>query len=319
MKKHIIRYFLPMLLLMGACQNNEVDKVFVDSPEERTNKKVEEMSANLINSEYGWIADYYFGDSILNTPLKLQFKENERVVIESVFEGYEKKESNYKIKYAQQLDLTFDTYSVLAYLVEDTRAADFRWELESETEDSYKFISRADIYEGQSYFTITKAGANANELMAEQRKIHEVRKRLENDPKKSFFRNLRVEGFRFGFRFDFNRYTDQMRLFGPFNGGDNYSYFVSKVDIKPDGKILLEEPLKIANKTITEFAYNADTDAFEITNNGVTGKIFYDTEPYSTRSGLSDFFLGFGFSYADAYGPKAGSLSEKMIAEVPGI
>ncbi len=318
MKKYMLRYFLPLMLILGACQNTDIDNVFDKSPEERTNQEVEDLRKTLIDSEHGWIAKYYFGDSIINTPLRFRFKENNRVVTQSVFENYENKESNYTLKYSEQIDLTFDTYNVLSYLVDLTRAADFRWQLESRTADEIKFVSRADIFEGQSYLTLERANQNADAFMADQMEIHQTRMQLVHNPRKSFFRNLRTSASPFGFRVNFNEYTDIIRFFGVFDG--SLKYFYSKVNFSTDGKVNLETPLKIGGKEVRQFTLNKQNDTFEISDsNGVTGQILYDTRPFMNRQGLADLFQSIGFSYIGGFGTNAGDLFDKMYADMPFI
>lgn len=304
MKKQILLYLLPVLALFSACQDTEVDNLFDESPEARTNAAITKVKSDLIGSEYGWLSEYYYNDSTMHTTLLFHFKEGNRVVIESVFEDYLSKESNYTMKYAQQLDVTFDTYNVLGYLMDETHFADFRWELESEIEDGYKFISRADKSEGISYLTLKRADETTAEYMAAQRVIHSVRMKLAHNPEKSYFRNLRTTTLPYGYKFTFNKYNDEVSFFGPFNG--SLGTFTTKAIISGDGKVKLEQPLDLGGVFIRELSYNDQFDAFVISDSdGIEGAIIYDTAPAFTLNGLTDYFLSWSYSNVMKYSSKA--------------
>ncbi len=320
MKKHLYIYILPLLMFLGACQKNEVESVFDQSPEDRTNSEISRIKSDLVGNEYGWLSEYYYNDSTMHTTMVFHFNNDNRVEIESVFEDYLNKESNYKMRYSQQFDLTFDTYCVLGYLMDQTKYADFRWELESEADGEYKFISRASKTEGISYLTLKRADETTATYLKEQQVIHKVRTKLANDPEKSYFRNLRVNGLPYGFKFSFNIYNDEASFFGPMNGG--LGTFTTIVAINGNGTVTLNEPLDLGGVFIREFVLNEADDMFVITKDEVisgAGAILYDNAPPFTMNGIASFVAGqIGFLSRN-FSPKLQRVVEGIRKDLPSF
>ena len=317
MKLRFFKYIIPALFLLGACQETEVDKLFNETPEARTAAEIARVKNDLIASELGWSAEYYYKDSTMHTTLVLDFKEDDRVVIKSVFDDFLEKESSYKMKYAQQFDLTFDSYSVLAFLMEETHYADFRWELESANEGEYKFISRADKSEGISYLTLKKADETTHTHLEEQRVIHSIRLKLVHNKEKSFFRNLRTDASPYGYRFSFNQYSDEATFFGVVDGA--LAPFTTKVIINGDGTVDLAEPLNIGGAFVKQFTYDEVNDAFIISgSDGVSGSVSYDNQPFITLK-TADLFISFRFSYINDNSHNVNMLMDDIIKDMPGL
>jgi len=318
MKKQVLLYILPVLIFISACQKNEVDTLFKDTPEARTNAEIAEVKSDLIGSQYGWMSEYYYNDSVMHTTLLFKFKEDNRVEIISVFDDYLNKVSNFKMKYAQQLDLTFDTYSVLSFLMDETHFADFRWELENTGEGEYKFISRADKSEGISYLTLKKADANADARMVELTEIHQIRKKLVRDMSQSFFRNLVFTALADKYSFEFDQYKDEVTFTGVSDG--KIVSFKTKIEITREGKVILQDPLVVDGKQIREFLFVEEDNTLVITDSdGLEGSVMYDRAPAFTVTGIADFFLSNNMNFASEYSVALQQYYDGMKEAVPTL
>lgn len=319
MKKNIIYYIFGILVLFYSCSESEVVDVFDKSPEERTSQVIKKIEEDLKASPNGWLAEYYYADSLIHTTLLFKFKDNNRVEIYSVFDKYLKKESGYRLNYAQQVDLVLETYSVMSLLVDATRAADFRWELQSSEEGKeYKFVSRTIRNKETSFLTLKKAEGNAEAYMANQRKIHLVKQKLVNDSKKSYFRNLRIKPSNKGYKYEFNLYKDEIAFTGLFDG--KIKRFKTKVVISPDGKIKLNEPLNIDGAFIREFTYDDVLDVLNITDSdNLSGAVVYDNAPAVELPGRADYLLKHDFHVIDSYSIKALEFQKALKGAIPNL
>ncbi len=304
------------MLIFSACTKDDVAELFESSPEERTRHLLDSVKQNLIDSDLGWYTEYSFrigspseGYFLYTTPMMIFFKENNRVEIASVFDEYERKESNYNVNYTQQIDLIFDTYSVFSFLTDISKGADFRWELDSVVNNNYYFKSRALRSEGRSYLTLEKADETSHEkyetLKAEylrNLKIQEIRSGLMKKADQWFFRNLVIEELEEGYAFDFNSAANTIQLKGKAPSSTDVITFTSEVTIDASGRLQLATPFSIGGKEIRSFQYDLESDQLQILDSdGWSGEVIYDTKPAFTSVGLANLYLKWNYSYSTAY------------------
>ncbi|TAJ15517.1 DUF4302 domain-containing protein [Marinilabiliaceae bacterium JC017] len=315
-----IKYIFILLLALPSlfsCHKEEVEDLFDESPEQRTNKEVSAIRDGLMTSEHGWVADYYFNDSTMHTTMLFRFDEDNRVEIESVYEDYRKRESNYSIRYSQQIDLIFDTYSVMSLLVDAVKKADFRWELEQNSEDSYRFVSRATDAEGATVLVLNRADETALAYMEELFEINKMRIKITRDPSKSFFRNLAFTTSPLKLSFEFNAGLDVATLSGLVN--EEPITHTTKVIVSKTG-FKLEKPLILDGMTISEFTYSEAMDLFLISNEGgPEGAIMYDNAPAFTIPGIADYFLSNNFSIVTDYSNKLLPHIDAIKTDIPNF
>ncbi|MFV0366163.1 MAG: DUF4302 domain-containing protein [Mangrovibacterium sp.] len=312
---HIVSLVL-MTLLCISCYKSDVDNLYDKSPEERTAQALEDIRTDLINSEMGWYTEYTFyindgseEEKELSSPFIVKFKDDNRVDIKSVYEGYEQKESSYQLKYAQQVDLVFDTYSVFSYLVDIVRHADFRWELDSINADKYYFTSRASQTEGVTYLTLERADAQslqryeeAKEEFKKNMAIQDIRRALMRDSSEPYFRNLKIESLDQGFAFEYTSSNDMMTFKGVFVGSNNVLTHGTVVTINPDGEIVLNNPFEIGGKFIRALHFDIETGKLVISDSDDwKGEVIYETQPAFTSVGLANTFMRWNYAFTNQY------------------
>lgn len=305
-------------LACTSCYKSEVEDLYDQSPEERTKQAIEKMRTDLMESELGWYAEYTFylndgsaGETELVSPLIFQFKANDRVNIKSVYEDYEQKESSYQLKYAQQIDLIFDTYSVFSYMVDEARHADFRWELDSVGIDKYYFTSRAAETEGVTYLTLERATTQtaqnfekAQEEFQKSMAIQDIKRGMARDGSKPYFRNLHLDDLESGLAFDYVTGSNMMTFKGVLGGSTNVVTFGTKVTVKPNGEVVLDNPFNVVEtgKFIRSMHFDLETKVLKVSDSdGWKGEVVYENKPAFESVGLAKLFSSWTYCFASRY------------------
>jgi len=120
MKHNILIYMFGALLLLSCQKNNEVDLVFDGLPEKRMNERLTDLRTRLVESEHGWNAS-------LNTGGKggygfyVNFKTaNDVEMLGDLNQttGTELSASTYRVTWAMNASLLFDTFNYITMLQE---------------------------------------------------------------------------------------------------------------------------------------------------------------------------------------------------------
>lgn len=237
-----------------SCRDNEVDDLFELSPEARIAQRISEIQNELVTAKEGWITHYIYNESADDIYLKIIFKENNRAEI-----TYSKKgkiiteESSYAIRYSQQVDLIFDTYSVFATLVNSLNKGDFRFEFDRKENGLLYFKSRSSTFEPESYIEFEP---NTGTLTYE--KLLAMYNRLLPDPNKPFYRVMNIQGA--------NTKFCLWRGCGiNLEWEENNVFYTQHLPIKiTDDGFEFRKPFQINNTNITRLVYNETDDNFEI-------------------------------------------------------
>ncbi len=280
MKKLLLLLLISFVLF--SCEQTEIDNVFESSPEQRVKVKIEELKSKLLSNKEGWYAEYQYDNDKKEALLHFNFKENNRVDIQSSFNEYQNKESTYTLNYTEQLNLVFNTHNVLASFVEGFEGGDFRWNLVSIEQDTITFKSR----EGNTQLVLKKSDGTHSDIILAQ---YNIKPKLLPNPYRSYYRTLELDGLPTKYSFSFNE--------GNFSVSFKYKdaagvikEHISKVLALSNDKFELQTPLIINDKEVKTFNYNSANETFEIEGSLLTGAINYGSKAFAIDN-AADLFI----------------------------
>jgi hypothetical protein len=288
--KKILLFLSLFAMVFTSCETEEVDEIFNQSPEQRVSEQLNAVRTDLMSNEMGWLSTYTFFEGKEELVLLIKFIDETRAEI-SAPELDMKQESSYVLNYTQQVDLVFDSHSLLALLVDLGYKADFRWELDKQEDGQYFFKSVAGKTEGESELNMVKASP---EKLASALKIQALKAKMKPNPSKSFFRNMELEGVTAKYAYS---YVGGKVLFTTMKEGELVS-FDSEVTINDNGFELVD-PITIGDITCKSFKYNEDEESF--VNESGQAKIIYDNAPAYTITGVYDEFMTTNFKSINVY------------------
>lgn len=271
MKRYINILFLFSLFLY-SCQNAEIDELFDQSPEERVAAQLEQMKKDLTSAPYGWMVYYRYNNLNNENYFNISFDDNGQATINyPLADGTVGSEiTTYALRYTQQIDLVFDTYSYFASIVGNA-GGDFRFEFNKREEDKIYFNTRNDATEGAGVLELSKsAGENEYaELVALQAK-------MVDNPAESFYRVLTLDN---GEKYLINvlsmklawiEWTSQTEIFR-----EKY-----QLSITGDG-FKLETPFQAGNIAIERFVAKEDGSFEAWDGNKKVGILNYGNKPFN--------------------------------------
>lgn len=278
MKRYV--YLFLLSLLWTACENDEVENVFPVSTEHRVAIAIDSMEQMLKAAPYGWVAALKYNNMQNEQFFHLYFKDKGRVVMVSGM-GSETKtsETNYTLKYSQQVDLIFDSYSFLAQLV--PLGGDFRFELKSQEGQQTIWNTRGDGNPDLGKLTLIPVPYESyySELM-------EMRNRAVTDINRGFYRVLTFDG-------SDRKYSlvCQANVIFEWKEGDQIESTTRIMVLKKEG-FDLDEPFEAEGKRVTHFLYNASEDNFDAYDGDQkVGRLAYSLEKPFARPGLVEKFM----------------------------
>lgn len=284
--KKIVLFISLFTMVFCSCQKEEVDEIFDQTPEERVSEQLNAVQADLKSNEMGWLSTYTFSEGTEELVLVIKFIDDSRAEISAPELGM-KQESSYTLRYTQQVDLIFDTYSFLAWLVDLGYKADFRWELDKQDDGQYFFKSRAASNEGESELIMAKA---TPEKLQFALRIQALKAKMKPNTDISYFRALELAT---GERFDYSFVNNKVVFEHIVN--EEIVRFESEITLNDNG-FVLTTPFVVDGKSISEFEYDEATGNFTIINaDGVVGGINFSNSPVILPFGISEF----GTSVAD--------------------
>ena len=284
MKKII--YLLLVSLIVFSCEKAKIENEFDQSPEQRTQVKIDELNSKLLSNQKGWYTEYKHDNNKKVKPLFFNFKDKNRVVIKSHINGFESKETSYTLSYTENVDMIFNTNNVLAHFVERMEGADFRWQLVSLKEDEIIFKSKEQRLDKGSTLILRKSdGSHANTLD----KLAKLIPKLSHDLVESYFRNLEIKGVKRRYAFSFEK-ESLVLTFESENEQGNREVHTSKMLNISEDKFSLTNPLYVNGIEIKDFAYDSANKKFIIENSSLKGEIVYGSKVL-TYKGAADAFL----------------------------
>lgn len=257
-------------MVFASCENQDVDEIFDQSPEQRVSEQLNAVRADLKSNEMGWLTTYTCDEGARELVLVIKFIDDTRAEI-SAPEYDMKQESGYVLNYTQQVDLVFDTHSFLALLVDLKWKADFRWELDKQEDGQYFFNSVGGKSEGQSVMNMVKASPEKLQVAMD---IQAFKAKMRPNYDISYFRVLELNS---GERYDYSFINNKVIFEKPIE--ESVIRFESEITIN-DNSFVLTTPLVVDGKSISEFEYDEATGNFKIINSDdVEGGINFVNSP----------------------------------------
>lgn len=278
-----MRQYLFLILLswlFAACEDDSIDTIFESTPESRVAVKLDSMQQMLVDAPYGWVASLKYNNMMNEQVYYLSFKKDGCVEMRTgagttMVEGGAK----YSLKYSQQVDLVFDTYSLFADLVK--YGGDFRFTLNSQQGELTEWHTRSDgnVDQGVLVMKPIRYESYYDELMS-------MRSRVMSDINRAFYRVLTVDGADRKYAV-----TCQSAMVLEWMEGDKMQTMVKVIDVDTAGFNLLE-PLEVAGKKIDRFVCDVngyDFDAYS--GQKKVGRLAYTHEKPFVRPGLVERFM----------------------------
>lgn len=285
MKKYLKLLLLLLPVMFFSCQDKDVDPLFEESPEARTDAKIAEVKQALVENELGWLAFFQFDNYSNATYYNVIFKDNGRAVVQyyDAAEGLVKaQECGYTLRYTQQLDLVFTTASPFSDLT--AYGGDFRFELKEAADGVYTFNTRNDREElGIGEMKLTKSATS--DALAQLMKKAEI---VVDDPAESFYRVLTIDG------------SPEVCLFKVPNIGKTSVMWKEGTSLKSSASMIeitdngfaLTEPFEFGGKAITGFVYNETDGIFEaMAGDQKVGTLEYGEKPFVFTGSMEAMLL----------------------------
>lgn len=309
MKRHIYLFFL-LSVLLYSCQNTEIDGLFDQSPEERFNAQLEQMKKELTEAPFGWTVYYQYKNLASENYFNIRFQENGQAVIDYPQAGgaVGTHTTTYTLRYTQQIDLVFDTYSIFSSLV-GNQGGDFRFEFSKREDGKIYFNTRNDETEGAGVLQLSKT-ESANdyaELIALQAK-------MVDDSSKSFYRVLTLDN---GEKYLLNVVSMNLAwLEYPLEGEIHREK--CNLHITDDG-FALEEPLQMNGVSVKRFVAKEDGSFEAWSDNAKVGILDYGTKPFKYPNSVAMLLEESGdyIYFAEQYSPTFTTLIDELRAADP--
>lgn len=277
MKRYINILFL-LSLFLYSCQNTEIDELFDQSPEERVTAQLEQMKNELVNTTYGWTVYFRYANLKNENYFNIIFKEDGKAVINyPMADGTVGSETTtYTLRYTQQIDLIFDTYSILASIVGNA-GGDFRFEFDKREDSKIYFNTRNDATEGQGILELSKTSTAEEypDLVALQSKM------IDN-PAKSFYRILALDN---GKKYLMNVLSMKLAWL-EWTTADEIFREKYQLVVTDDG-FKLETPIQADDITITKFIAKDDGSFEAWSETSKVGTLDYGLKPFNYPNSLA--------------------------------
>lgn len=278
MKK--ILWGLIALIGLASCEDSGVEDVFDKSPEKRVDEQLTELRKSLQAEPYGWSATYLFRNGRNAAYFAMEFLPGEENRVKIKYEDDKRQvqeaECSYSLRYTQQIELVFDTYSPLAMLVGTANQGDFRFSLDTLKEGSYTFKAFNDATNGEGYLYLNRA----NDRNSYER-IQSIRKWLRNDGNKSFYRLIQLDDSDMNYMYHYS--VGAMITY--LENGEVKTIDVS-LEINDDGARCID-PLILGGHHIDYFLLNPEDSSFSVMEKG-------------EKIGILDYSKEKPFSYPNA-------------------
>lgn len=308
MKGYINLLFLLPLLLF-SCEGAEVESLFDQSPEERAAVQLDQMKKELVAAPHGWTVYYQYANMTNETYFNIQFQNDGQAVISyPQNDGTVGSETTtYTLRYTQQIDLVFDTHSVLASMVGNT-GGDFRFEYSKHEDGNIIFNTRNDATEGAGIFELRKTANEEEfpELMA-------IRAKMVDDHTKSFYRIMELDNGRkylmnvMSLRLGWIEWTTEDEIFR-----EKYEL------IATDDGFRLATPFQADDVAVSRFVMKED-GSFEVwSDNAKVGTLNYGMKPFYYPNTFSTLMEETnGRFIAEEYSPVLTSIVDRLVKQDP--
>ncbi|GAA4234305.1 hypothetical protein GCM10022291_13350 [Postechiella marina] len=265
--------FMLLLVITSCNSDNEVEPLFDQSINERTDALKSEYSNILTAPENGWVGYYSPNESFGFYTVLFDFDENGSVALKSDYDsGSADNSVTYRIDKSLKIELVFESSSVFSQIFSlnnNDNGGEFVFNILSATDNEVVLESKLDYGSDITVFTLRRARADELDLAPVYASVNNI----SGDGTESVFRNILFNDEAIG-SFSFNpttRYATVTYL------TDGEFEIVSVPIIITATGFSFVDPLDINGVILTSFEYNDTENQFE--NPADALKIVYDDIP----------------------------------------
>jgi len=296
MKNLIFIALLSFVVFFSACSDNEFEKTFEKSAEER----VAEVNKNnvdiLAGSEFGWIGYYSSDEKIGAWPVLMNFTDDGWVRIKSdSIELLPVKsfvsELSYNVNTSQTTNLVFESsciFNIWHALKKEVPngsggtstvplgGGEFQFVIKSATPDRVVLESLTDKGDFKTPFVLTKA-SEADWTFDKDATKEMKRVLADGATSTKFFRQVKIDALKYSGQFRVNE-TYRIVTFD-YLEDEKIKQSQHRMSITKTGFVLVDSLEIDDNTKIANFVYNAADDTYTSTDGGVDTKIEYSNVP----------------------------------------
>ncbi|MEP5339245.1 MAG: DUF4302 domain-containing protein [Algibacter sp.] len=266
--------FILLLVVASCTSDNEVEPLFDQSINERTEVLKAEYSNILITPENGWVGYYSPNNSFGFYTILLDFDSSGNVVINSDYEaGSADNNITYRIDKSLKIELVFESSSVFSEIFainNNNNGGEFVFNILSATENEIVLESKLDYGDDVTIFTLRRARADESDLDP----VYDSVEDISGDGTASVFRNILFNDDIIG-TFSFNTATRFTTI--SYISTDGTIETVNVPIIITATGFSFVEPLDINGIILTSFEYNDAENQYENPADALT--IIYDNIP----------------------------------------
>ncbi|OEK08985.1 hypothetical protein A8C32_13895 [Flavivirga aquatica] len=264
---------LILLILAASCTDNEVEPLFDQSINERTEVLKEEYLDLLAAPDNGWIGYYSPNEDTGLFTVLMNFDENGDVSVKSGYRGgAENKNITYRLDKTLKIELVFESHTVFHSIFEinnNNNKGEFVFNILSATEDEIILESKLDFGDDVTVFTLRRALESEVDLET----LYKSLDALTGGPTESVFRNILLNDKAIA-TFDFNPNTRFATITYIKNG--SLQSEVVRLIVTNTG-FNFPTPVDVNGTILTSFTYNELENEFQ--NETEKLRILYDDIP----------------------------------------
>lgn len=306
----LLLVLLSVLFFISCEQDNGIDYLYDETPNERITKRIDSYSKILSTPEHGWIGYYspnkFFGAYTLLT----RFNEKGSALLNSDFNlGKDNGEVLYRLDKTDKVELIFETHGLLHKIFElgnNSINGDFVFNIISATEDEMVLEGKIDPEDDVTKLILTPAKAKDWELDG----VYTMLENLNGGINNSYFRNV-LHNDKPIASFKYNNSTRLASLNFPLSDTKD-SIITQPISIKPNGIEFLLKPDINGVILKGDFVYNSTESAF--INEAEKLKIEYADIPYAKLE-YYNFGLKNGIRYNYLEPNKSSAAFDKFLSD----
>lgn len=265
---------LLLLMFVSSCTDNEVEPLFEQSINERTDEFMSAYQDVLTKPENGWVGYYSPNKSFGAYAVVMKFDDDGNVKINSDYdEGIHDNTITYRLDKTLKIEMVFESYSVFSEIFslnDNANQGEFVFNVLSATDEEIVLESKLDYGDDVTVWTLTPAEATSTDFDP----IYESAELIAGDGTNSVFRNILLNDDIIA-TFNYNISTRLVTV-SYLNDEDVIVSANAPIAITATGFSFLT-PLDINGTSLTSFTYNETDDLYENTTDGL--KIIYDNIP----------------------------------------
>ena len=284
--KHIYKLLaslsiLTLLLVITSCSDNEIEPLFDQTINERTEALKSEYSNILLTPENGWIGYYSPNNGFGFYTILLDFDSDGNVAINSDYDsGSTDNNITYRIDKTLKVELVFESTSVFSKIFalnDNNNQGEFVFNILSATQNEIVLESKLDFGDDITIFTLRRARPEELDINP----IYTSSENISDDEREALFSNILFNDNIIG-QFSFNPVTRFSTV--TYTDTDGEIIIVnSQIIITPTGFVFVN-PLDINGVVLNSFEFNETENEYQ--NPADALRIIYNNIPYNF--GVSD-------------------------------